>query len=110
MSAYLTLAVAIVAEVIATTALKSSQGFTRLLPGIIVVLGYGVSFYCLSLTLRTMPTSVAYAIWSGVGLVLITLAAWLIHQQRLDWPAVAGIALIVAGVMVINLFSSSAAH
>ncbi|MBW9334691.1 MULTISPECIES: DMT family transporter [Herbaspirillum] len=110
MSAYLTLAVAIVAEVIATTALKSSQGFTRLLPGIIVVLGYGVSFYCLSLTLRTMPTSVAYAIWSGVGLVLITLAAWLIHQQRLDWPAVAGIALIVAGVMVINLFSASAAH
>ncbi|MBN9356515.1 DMT family transporter [Herbaspirillum huttiense] len=110
MSAYLTLAVAIVAEVIATTALKSSQGFTRLLPGIIVVLGYGVSFYCLSQTLRTMPTSVAYAIWSGVGLVLITLAAWLIHQQRLDWPAVAGIALIVAGVMVINLFSASAAH
>lgn len=110
MSAYLTLAVAIVAEVIATTALKSSQGFTRLLPGIIVVLGYGVSFYCLSLTLRTMPTSVAYAIWSGVGLVLIKLAAWLIHQQRLDWPAVAGIALIVAGVMVINLFSASAAH
>ncbi|OWY34285.1 DMT family transporter [Herbaspirillum aquaticum] len=110
MSAYLTLAVAIVAEVIATTALKSSQGFTRLLPGIIVVLGYGVSFYCLSLTLRTMPTSVAYAIWSGVGLVLITLAAWLIHQQRLDWPAVAGIALIVVGVMVINLFSASAAH
>ncbi len=110
MSAYLTLAVAIVAEVIATTALKSSQGFTRLLPGIIVVLGYGVSFYCLSQTLRTMPTSVAYAIWSGVGLVLITLAAWLIHQQRLDWPAVAGIALIVTGVMVINLFSASAAH
>ena len=110
MSAYLTLAVAIVAEVIATTALKSSQGFTRLLPGIIVVLGYGVSFYFLSQTLRTMPTSVAYAIWSGVGLVLITLAAWLIHQQRLDWPAVAGIALIVAGVMVINLFSASAAH
>ncbi|WP_039783026.1 DMT family transporter [Herbaspirillum huttiense] len=110
MSAYLTLAVAIVAEVIATTALKSSQGFTRLLPALIVVLGYGVSFYCLSQTLRTMPTSVAYAIWSGVGLVLITLAAWLIHQQRLDWPAVAGIALIVAGVMVINLFSASAAH
>ncbi|ALU91710.1 multidrug transporter [Herbaspirillum rubrisubalbicans] len=110
MSAYLTLSVAIVAEVIATTALKSSQGFTRLLPALIVVLGYGVSFYCLSLTLRTMPTSVAYAIWSGVGIVLVTLAAWLIHQQRLDWPAVAGIALIVAGVMVINVFSSSAGH
>ena len=110
MPAYLSLAVAIVAEVIATTALKSSQGFTRLWPALIVVLGYGVSFYCLSLTLRTMPTSVAYAIWSGVGIVLVTLAAWLIHQQRLDWPAVAGIALIVAGVMVINLFSSSAAH
>lgn len=110
MSAYLTLAVAIVTEVIATTALKSSQGFTRLVPGIVVVLGYGVSFYCLALTLRTLPTSVAYAIWSGVGLVLITLAAWLIHHQRLDWPAIAGIALIVAGVLVINLFSGSAVH
>nr|WP_198982264.1 SMR family transporter [Herbaspirillum sp. ASV7] len=110
MSAYLSLSVAIVAEVIATTALKSSQGFSRLLPAIIVVLGYAVSFYCLSLALKTMPTSVAYAIWSGVGIVLITLAAWLIHGQRLDWPAVAGIALIVAGVMVINVFSSSAAH
>ena len=110
MSAYLSLAVAIVAEVIATTALKSSQGFSRLLPAIIVVLGYAVSFYCLSLTLKTMPTSVAYAIWSGVGIVLITLAAWLIHGQRLDWPAVAGIGLIVAGVMVINVFSRSAAH
>jgi small multidrug resistance pump len=110
MPAYLSLAVAIVAEVIATTALKSSQGFTRLWPALIVVLGYGVSFYCLSLTLRTMPTSVAYAIWSGVGIVLVTLAAWLIHQQRLDWPAVAGIALIVAGVMVINVFSGSAGH
>lgn len=110
MSAYLTLTVAIIAEVIATTALKSSQGFSRLLPAIIVVLGYAVSFYCLSLTLKTMPTSVAYAIWSGVGIVLITLAAWLIHQQRLDWPAVAGIGLIVAGVLVINVFSKSAAH
>ncbi|MFJ3055179.1 SMR family transporter [Herbaspirillum sp. NPDC087042] len=110
MSAYLSLSVAIIAEVIATTALKSSQGFSRLLPAAIVVLGYAVSFYCLSLTLKTMPTSVAYAIWSGVGIVLITLAAWLIHGQRLDWPAVAGIGLIVAGVMVINVFSSSAAH
>lgn len=110
MSAYLPLTVAIIAEVIATTALKSSQGFSRLLPAIIVVLGYAVSFYCLSLTLKTMPTSVAYAIWSGVGIVLITLAAWLIHQQRLDWPAVAGIGLIVAGVLVINVFSKSAAH
>ncbi len=110
MSAYLSLSVAIVAEVIATTALKSSQGFSRLLPAIIVVLGYAVSFYCLSLALRTMPTSVAYAIWSGVGIVLITLAAWLVHGQRLDWPAVAGIGLIVAGVMVINVFSRSAAH
>ncbi|EOA06686.1 MULTISPECIES: DMT family transporter [Herbaspirillum] len=109
-SPYLTLAVAIVAEVIATTALKSSDGMTRVLPALVVVLGYGLSFYCLSLTLRSMPTSVAYAIWSGVGIVLITLAAWLIHHQRLDGPAVAGIALIVAGVLVINIFSSSAAH
>ena len=110
MSAYLTLAVAIVAEVIATTALKSSQGFTRLLPGIIVVLGYGVSFYCLSLTLRTMPTSVAYAIWSGVGIVLVSAVAYFWQGQKLDAPALIGMAMIVGGVLVINLFSKTAGH
>jgi small multidrug resistance pump len=110
MSAYITLSIAIVAEVIATTALKSSNGFSRALPVAIVALGYAISFYCLSLTLRTMPTSIAYAIWAGAGIVLITLAAWFVHRQKLDLPALAGIALIVAGVLVINVFSKSAAH
>jgi small multidrug resistance pump len=110
MSAYTTLSIAIVAEVIATTALKSSAGFSRALPAAIVVLGYAISFYCLSLTLRTMPTSIAYAIWAGAGIVLITLAAWLIHKQTLDLPAMLGIGLIVAGVLVINVLSDSAAH
>lgn len=107
MSAYLTLSIAIVAEVIATTALKSSQGLSRALPATIVVLGYAIPFYCLSLTLRTMPTSIAYAIWAGAGIVLITIAAWLVHGQKLDFPALAGIALIVVGVLVIQVYSAS---
>lgn len=110
LSAYLTLAVAIVAEVIATTALKSSEGFSRFVPSAIVVLGYGVAFYCLSLTLKTIPTGVAYAIWSGVGIVLISLLGWWIHKQALDWPAVIGMGLIVAGVMVLNVFSKTLPH
>jgi len=103
MSAYLSLAIAIVAEVIATTALKSSQGFTRLLPGLIVVVGYGVSFYCLALTLRTIPTSVAYAIWSGVGLVLITLAAWLILDQVLTVVQLLGAVVLLAGAAIVQV-------
>lgn len=101
------LALAILAEVTATTALKSTQGFRVLAPSIVVVLGYAVSFYFLSLTLRTMSIGIAYAIWSGVGLVLISLAAWWVHGQKLDAPALAGMALIAAGVAVINLFSKS---
>ncbi|MBO9379316.1 QacE family quaternary ammonium compound efflux SMR transporter [Sphingomonas histidinilytica] len=105
--AYLYLAIAIVAEVIGTTALKLSDGFTRPLASIATMLGYGVAFFCLSLTLRTMPTGVAYAIWSGVGLVLITGVAWLFQGQKLDMAALVGMALIVAGVAVLNLFSTS---
>lgn len=101
------LALAILAEVTATTALKSTQGFRVLAPSIVVVLGYAVSFYFLSLTLRTMSIGIAYAIWSGVGLVLISLAAWWVHGQKLDGPALAGMALIAAGVAVINLLSKS---
>lgn len=108
--AYVYLAIAIVAEVVATSSLKWSEGFTRLGPSLVTVVGYAIAFYFLSLTLRTVPTGIAYAIWSGVGVVLIVAVAWIFQGQRLDVPALAGIALIVAGVMVMNLFSKAAAH
>jgi small multidrug resistance pump len=104
------LAIAIVAEVIATTSLKASEGFTRTLPSTIVVVGYGVAFYMLSLTLRTIPMGVVYAIWSGAGIVLITLAGFFLYRQRLDVPALVGIGLIVAGVLVMQLFSKTTGH
>lgn len=107
---YLFLAIAIVTEVIATTCLRLSEGFTRPLPSVVTVLGYGASFYFLSLTLTTIPAGIAYAIWSGVGIILISLAGWIILKQALDGPAIAGMALIAAGVIVINLFSKSAVH
>ena len=99
----LSLLLAILAEVVATTALKASDGFTRPLPSLLVVLGYGIAFYCLSLTMRSIPLGLVYAIWSGLGLLLITLAGWLIWGQRLDAPSLVGMALIIAGVSVINL-------
>jgi len=108
--AYAYLAVAIVAEVIATTALRAADGFTQLWPSLISIIGYVVAFYFLSLTLRSMPVGIAYAIWSGVGIVLISLAGWLIYKQLLDLPALIGMGLIMAGVIVINLFSKSAVH
>lgn len=110
MNAYLYLAGAIVAEVVATTSLKASDGFTKFWPSVIVVIGYGIAFCLLSLTLKTIPTGVAYAIWSGVGVVLIALAAWLLQGQKLDAAAMIGMALIVAGVVVMNLFSKTATH
>ncbi len=110
MKPWLILALAIVAEVIGTAALKASDGFTRLWPSTLVVLGYGIAFYCLSLTLRSIPMGVAYAIWSGVGLVLITIAGWLMFGQKLDAPALIGMTLIVVGVAVMNLFSRASAH
>ena len=110
MIAYGYLAVAIIAEVIATTALRAADGFTQFWPSLISIVGYVVAFYFLSLTLRSMPVGIAYAIWSGVGIVLISLAGWLIYKQLLDLPALIGMALIMAGVIVINLFSKTAAH
>jgi small multidrug resistance pump len=107
---YALLAIAIVAEVIATSALRASDGFTRLMPAAVVVLGYGISFYLLSLTLKSVPVGIVYAIWSGVGIVLITLLAIVIYGQVPDLPAVAGLGLIVAGVLVLNLFSKMQAH
>lgn len=110
MQAWLTLVLAILAEVIATSALKASDGFSQWLPGMVVIAGYGVAFFCLSLTLRQLPLGIAYAVWSGAGTALIALIGVVIYKQRLDLPAMLGIGLIVAGVLVLNLFSKSGAH
>ncbi len=110
MQHWLILGVAIVSEVIATSALKAADGFTRLLPSAIVVVGYGIAFYCLSLVLRTLPVGIVYAIWSGAGVALIALVGWLVYGQALDLPAIVGMGLIVAGVVVLNVFSKTVAH
>jgi len=101
---------AILSEVIATTALKFSDGFTKLLPSVIVVIGYGLSFYLLSLSLRVFPIGIAYAVWSGVGLVLTVIAGIIIWRETLDWARVLGIVLILAGIILINVFSKSTGH
>ena len=107
---YIYLAIAIVAEVAATTALKSSEGFTNLLPSVVVVVGYSAAFYFLSLVLKTIPVGITYAIWSGAGIVLISVIGLLLFGQKLDLPAIIGMALIVAGIVVMNMFSSSVQH
>jgi small multidrug resistance pump len=107
---YLWLAAAILSEVIATSSLKTSNGFTRLLPSVAVVVGYGIAFFSLSQTLKTIPIGIAYAIWSGVGTVLIALVGSVLYRQTLDRAALLGMGLIVAGVLVMNLFSKSVAH
>ncbi|WP_372966277.1 multidrug efflux SMR transporter [Marinobacter sp.] len=107
---WLYLAIAILSEVIATSALKGSEGFSRLLPSITVVIGYLISFYFLSLTLSVIPVGIAYAIWSGVGIILIALVSWWIYDQHLDTASLVGMTLILSGVLVINLFSSTAGH
>ncbi|QIB34212.1 SMR family transporter [Ancylobacter pratisalsi] len=107
---YLLLFVAIAAEVVATTALARSDGFARLIPTLIALTGYGIAFWCLSIVLRTLPTGIVYAIWSGFGIVLIALVAWLFQGQKLDAPAIVGLGLILAGVLVVNLFSTSITH
>ncbi len=106
---YLYLSISILAEVIATSALKASEQFTQLWPSVIVIVGYATAFFALSFVLKTIPVGVAYAIWSGAGVALITLAGLVLFDQRLDFAAVAGITLIVAGVLIINVFSKSAA-
>ncbi|WP_296557168.1 SMR family transporter [Pigmentiphaga sp.] len=110
LATYAYLGIAIVAEVCATSALKASENFTRLGPSIVTVLGYVIAFYFLSLTLRTMPTGIAYAIWSGVGIVLISAVSWVWFKQALDLPALIGLGLIIAGVIVVNVFSKSVGH
>jgi small multidrug resistance pump len=107
---YLYLGIAIIAEVVATSALKSSQGFTKPLASIVVVVGYCIAFYCLSIVLKTIPIGVAYAIWAGLGIVLITIVGYFFYQQKLDTAAVVGMSLIVVGVVVINVFYTSLTH
>ena len=108
MTGYVYLAIAIVAEVVATSALKATEGFSRMGPSGVVVCGYGLAFYMLSLTLRTIPVGVAYAVWCGVGMALISVIGWAVLKQRLDAGAIIGIALIVIGVIVLSVFSRAA--
>ncbi|MCH7389337.1 DMT family transporter [Acinetobacter dispersus] len=110
MNNWIILFIAITAEVIATSALKSSEGFTKPVATIVVVVGYVVAFYCLSLTLKTIPVGVAYAIWSGVGIVLITTVAWFVFDQKLDIWGIIGIVLIMSGVLILNLLSKTSSH
>lgn len=110
MPVYTFLAIAIFSEVIGTLSHKASEGFSRLGPSIVVVVAYGLAFYFLSLTLKTIPVGVAYAIWSGVGVTLVALIGWLVFGQKLDLPAIVGMGLIIAGVIVLNLLSNTAQH
>ncbi|HVK94371.1 MAG TPA: multidrug efflux SMR transporter [Noviherbaspirillum sp.] len=107
---WLYLGIAIVSEVIASSALRASDGFTRIGPTITLAVGYAISFYFLSLTLRTIPMGIAYAVWSGVGISLICMIGWVMFGQTLDMPALVGLGCIVVGVMILNVFSKSVAH
>jgi len=110
MKSWLFLGVAIFSEVIATSALKASEGFSRTTPSMIVLIGYGLAFYFLSLTLKTIPVGIAYAVWSGVGIVGVSIIGLLLFKQKLDFPALLGIAFILTGVLIMNVFSKSVAH
>ena len=110
MTPWLSLAVAIVCEVVGTSALQASAGFTRPLPSLLVAAGYGLAFFLLSLTVEKLPVGVVYAVWSGAGVTLIAAIGWIFLGQKLDAAAIVGMALIVAGVVVLNLFSKISAH
>ncbi len=103
------LSIAIAAEVIATTALKASDGFRNVAPSVITAIGYGIAFWCMSQAMRTIPVGIVYALWSGVGIVLITAIAWVLYRQQIDTAGLIGIGLILAGVVVIQVFSKTAA-
>ena len=107
---YVALIAAIVAETIGTSALQASHQFTRLAPSVVVVVAYALSFYLLAIALKVMPVGVVYAIWSGLGIVLIAIAGLVIFGQKLDLAAVLGLGLIIAGVVVLHLFSNSTTH
>ncbi|MEO1734438.1 MAG: SMR family transporter [Pseudomonadota bacterium] len=107
---YIYLFFAVAAETIGTTALQASQQFTRFWPSVIVVVAYGTAFFLLAMALKSIPVGVAYAIWSGLGIFLIAIIGFVVFGQRLDWPAIAGLGLIIAGILVINLFSNAVSH
>ena len=107
---YLYLAIAVAFEAIGTSAMQASQQFTRLWPSVLVVVGYAISFYFMALTLRFMPVGIVYALWSGLGIILIALIGYAVFGQKLDLPAIAGLGLIIAGIVVIQLFSNATAH
>ena len=107
---YLYLAIAIIAEVAATSALKASEEFTRLIPSIIVVVGYGVAFYLLTFVLGVIPIGITYAVWSGLGIVLVAVVGFFLYKQTPDIPAIIGMGLIITGVVVIHVFSKTISH
>lgn len=110
LESYGVLLLAITIEVVATSALKASDSFARLLPSVVTVVGYSVAFYLLSVIVRTLPVGIVYALWSGIGVVFISLVGWIWFRQQLDFAAIVGIALIVAGVAVVNICSKSLWH
>ena len=110
MKNWLFLGVAIASEVVATSSMKASAGFTKFWPSVVVILGYVIAFYFLSLTLKVIPVGIAYATWAGLGIVLISVAGWLVFGQKLDFASIIGMALIIAGVVVINVFSKVNVH
>lgn len=110
MNHWLALTLAIVAEVMATSTLKATAEFTKPIPSVIVIIGYALAFYFMTLSLRVLPVGIMYAIWAGMGIVLVALIGWIVHQQVLDVPAILGLTLIIAGVVVIHLYSSTIHH
>ena len=110
MKPFIFLFIAIIFETVATSALKASEQFTRIFPSALTIIGYLVAFYCLSITLKTIPVGIAYAIWSGVGIILISLVGIFFFKQALDLPSIIGLVLIVLGVLIINVLSKSLPH
>ncbi|ELQ5346034.1 QacE family quaternary ammonium compound efflux SMR transporter [Escherichia coli] len=110
MNTWIILLIAVICEVVATTSLKLSEGFTKLVPSVVVVVGYAIAFYCLSITLKSIPLGIAYAVWSGLGIVTVSILGWLVFGQKLDIWALLGMFLIICGVLILNLLSKTAAH
>ncbi|EFF5984191.1 QacE family quaternary ammonium compound efflux SMR transporter [Atlantibacter hermannii] len=110
MNTWIILLIAVIGEVVATTSLKLSEGFTKLVPSVVVVVGYAIAFYCLSITLKSIPLGIAYAVWSGLGIVTVSILGWLVFGQKLDIWALLGMFLIICGVLILNLLSKTAAH
>ncbi len=108
--AYIFLAVAIIAEVTATSALKACDGFTKLIPSVLVIVGYGVAFYCLTIVLQTIPLGITYAVWGGLGIILVAIVGMVHYKQVPDIPAIVGMVLIIIGVVVINVYSKVVHH